>query len=182
MSQRKTYRGMVLRPPPKFVPPPVLVVFDPGGKLGYAVFVHGRLVKCGYGKHHQFLEQPIWPHCKGAVFLVERPKAYPGKRSKVDPNALMQTDFRAGELNQLYRMHGFELEVVSPPNEWKGSIGKPEGDEQYEIEARVLARLDAEELALLYQSSSARSDKLDDNMIDAVGIGLWRLRRWRTKV
>lgn len=181
MLRHKRYQNLDLKPPPKFVPPSLLVVFDPGGKLGYAVFEHGKLVDCGYGKHHKFLDKPVWKYRAGGVFLVERPKSYPGRKSKQDPNALMQTDFRAGELTQLYRMCGYLLEEVCPPNAWKGNIGKPEGDEQYEIEARVLERLDEGELALLYANSSARSDKLDDNMIDAIGIGLWRLKRWRKR-
>lgn len=181
MLRHKRYKNLDLQPPPKFVPPPLLVVFDPGGKLGYAVFVHGRLVACGHGKHRQHLAVPVWKYSKGGIFLVERPKSYPGKKSKQDPNALMQTDFRAGELTQLYRMCGYEVEEVCPPNAWKGTIGKPEAGEQYEIERRVLERLDEEELELLYQNSSAKSGKLDDNMIDAIGIGLWRLRRWMKK-
>lgn len=177
-----TSRGtMTLMRPPEFQPPELLVAFDPGGHAGFAVFVKGRLVKCGHGKHHKFLAAPVWKYSKGGVFIVERPKSYPGKKSKQDPNALMQTDFRAGEITQLYRMSGYSLEVVCPPNEWKGTIGKPEKGEQYEIERRVLDRLDDEERALLYQSSSAKSGSLDDNMIDAIGIGLWRLRRWRKK-
>ncbi len=172
---------MILTRPPRFKPPPLLVVFDPGGKLGYAVFVNGRLVKCGYGKHHRFLSEPVWPYKKGGVFIVERPMSYPGKKSKQNPNDLMQTDFRAGEITQLYRMQGYEIEQVRPPNEWKGTIGKPEKGEQYIIEARVLERLDEEETTLLYESGSASSGELDDNMIDAIGIGLWRLMRWRTK-
>jgi len=163
------------RPPP-FVPPKLLICFDPGAICGFSVWVGGKLTACGYGKHAKFMEEPVHPgRLVGGVFLVERPVSYPGKRMKVDPNSLMQTDFRAGELSVLYRLLGMQCEEVRPPSAWKGQVPHEE------IEERVLDRVTDEERLLIHASKSARSKGLDHNLIDAVGIGLWRLRRWRKK-
>lgn len=177
-SRGITKRKKPLRfvPPPRFVPPEILICFDPGSDCGYSVFIKEILVACGYGKHAKFLSEPVWEgDLKGGVFLVERPKSYPGKRRLVNPNSLMQTEFRAAELTQLYRMQGMVCEEVSPPSVWKGNL------EHDLVEERMFECLLPEERSLIYQAKSARSKKLDHNMVDAVSIGLWRLRRWRQR-
>jgi len=131
------------------------------------------LVDCGYGKHEAFLTKPVAEgNLTGGVFLVEIPISYPGEKSERDPNDLIKTGFRAGELTQLYRMCGMECESVLPV-QWKGNISKAITQE------RLLDKLDEEERALLYRSKSVRAKKLNHNMVDACAMGLWRVRRWR---
>lgn len=112
-----------------------------------------------------------------SVFLVEIPRSYPQPKSKADPNDLIRTGIRAGEFKTLFR-YTMELEEVEP-RRWKGNVPKPEkASEPYLIEEWVVSRLDEEELCLLYQSKSARARGLNHNVIDAIGMGLWRLGRW----
>jgi hypothetical protein len=151
------------------------VVIDPGGVCGWAVFTHGRLTACGYGKFEKVLELPL-TRARVGVFLVEIPVAYSGRRSKTNPNNLIRTMARGGEFKYKFRLQGLAVEEVVP-NRWKGNIPKPAKGETYIIETRVLSRLDEREKRLLYQTKSARAKRLDHNLIDAVYMGLWRLGR-----
>ena len=114
------------------------------------------------------------------VVLVESQKIYPiGKKQKkggIPDNDVVILARRAGELAGAYRMAGAEREYVLP-RDWKGTIPKPKNGEQYIIEKRALAVLDERETQLIYSTKSARAKSLDHNLIDAVGIGLWRLGR-----
>lgn len=147
--------------------------------MGWALFFKGRLVRCGYGLHEKVIEQELSSARKDSVILLELPIAYPGARSKADPNDLIRTGIRLGEFRHKYGSRGYVVEEIVP-NEWKGNIPKPEkASEPYIITERVLEKLDEEELQLLYGCKSARAVKLDWNLIDAVAMGLWRCRRWK---
>ena len=148
--------------------------------MGWALFHKGRLVACGYGPHDRIIDVELTPRgARRVTVLIEIPIAYPGQKSKADPNDLIRTGIRAGEFRQKYRAKGFVIEEVYP-NGWKGNIPKPEkSSEPYEITERVLEKTDEKERELLYASKSARATKLDWNMIDASGMGLWRCRRWK---
>lgn len=148
--------------------------------MGWALFKDGRLVACGYGEHDKIIQKELVPRgVRNATVLLELPRAYPGKKSKTDPNDLIRTGIRLGEFRYQYGSRGFETEEIAA-NEWKGNIPKPEkASEPYVITERVLEKLDEEELQLLYECKSARAVKLDWNLIDAVAMGLWRCRRWK---
>lgn len=161
--------------------PKWLLCIDPGGTMGWALFKEGQLVACGYGSHDRLIEEELIPRgVRKATVLIEVPIAYPPPKSKADPNDLIRTGIRVGEFRQKYRIRGFEIEEIYP-NEWKGSIPKPEkASESYVITERVLEKVDEGERELIYKSKSARATRLDWNMIDALGMGLWRCRRWKT--
>ena len=147
--------------------------------MGWALFKKGKLVACGYGLHDRIIDEELIPRgVRKATILIEVPIAYPGQKSKADPNDLFRTAIRVGEFRQKYRSRGFEIEEIYP-NAWKGNIPKPEkASEPYVVTDRVIDRLDEKELQLLYASKSARATKIDWNLIDAVGMGLKRCRRW----
>jgi hypothetical protein len=164
------------------VVPEWLLCIDPGGIMGWALFHRGRLVACGYGPHDRIIDEELLPRgVRKVTVLFEIPIAYPGPKSKTDPNDLIRTGIRVGEFKQKFRVRGFTIEECYP-NEWKGNIPKPEkASEPYVITDRVLEKLDEGELKLLYESKSARATKLDYNLSDATGMGLWRCRRWKTQ-
>lgn len=155
--------------------PEVVMAIDPGGTTGWALFQRGELVACGYESFDKIAVRDwVWL-CKkavGGVCVVEFPQAYPGPKSKQDPNDILRTAYRCGELANSFRRLGFEVEEVYP-NGWKGTA-----DKKLTLE-RVLDRLSEGEKSLLEQAKPAksRSKSFDHNMIDAVGIGLWRVYR-----
>lgn len=150
----------------------LLIAFDPGGTTGGAVFVHQRLVKCGYWDADK-IPFPLWNYAAGGVVQIEFPIAYPGARSKEDPNDLLRNAWRGGYIARGYRDAGFTIEEVFPVK-WKGTVPKDV------VQERVLEGLQESEKALMYSTISSRSrlKKLDHNMVDAVGQGLWRLDRY----
>ena len=152
--------------------PSVVLAIDPGGTTGWAYFKEGELLACGYGAFDVVSAREVWPDSslKGGVCIIEYPQAYPGPKSKQDPNDIMRTAWRAGGFALKYRHMGMLIEEVFP-NGWKGTVSK---ELTYE---RVLDRLSESEKKLLLQSKPAKSKKLDHNMVDAVGIGLWRVYR-----
>lgn len=151
-----------------------VTAFDPGAISGWAICRNRRLVGCGYGPKVKFLSVPL---SRRGKFIIERPRDYPGPRRKVNPNDLLTLDFFAGQLEALHRLAGCETSWVYPRT-WKGNVPKPKRGEQYIIERRVLERLDEEELEVLMQAKSKRTDKIDHNMIDAIGIAFWEVDRW----
>lgn len=151
---------------------------DPGGVCGHAIVFDKRLVFCQYGSFEKIINDPRRRTSPG-LFMLEIPRAYPGPKSKQDPNDMVRNALRGGEFKYKYRSWGYEIEELHAQI-WKGTIPKPASvEEQYLMEERVLERLDAEERKLLYASMSARAVKLDHNMVDAVGMALWRVGRRR---
>lgn len=161
--------------------PELLVCFDPGQTVGVSVWIKQKLVFCGYGKIDKYLDQKnilnnvYSGDLAGGTLIVERPMSYSlkGKRMLVNPNDLLQTDFRAGLLSGYYLGMGMDLEEIRPPSLWKGQV--PDDV----ILERVLEKTSDKERELIGEAKSARAKKLDHNMVDAIGMGLWRLNRWR---
>jgi hypothetical protein len=73
-----------------------------------------------------------------------------------------------GDVRGFYRRAGLETALVAPRT-WKGNIPKAIHNE------RVLGALTAAERATLPKRPRAKD--FDHNMIDAVGIALWQLRK-----
>ncbi len=146
----------------------VLVTIDPG-KLssGYAIFIDRELKACGLAKdasdilRHWRLGRS-WPE----LVVMEYPKIYDRRRWKGDPNDLLSITaagaFLAGAL------HPMRFKIVQP-EEWKGQTPK---EIQNARDERVLS---PDEVAVL-ESVPVAAGKMH-NVIDAVGIGLWELKR-----
>lgn len=129
---------------------------DPGIDTGWALFDGDTLRICGLGLPHplpflQFLE----------VLYIERPQVYP--RSKTNPNDLITLAIQVGRIIERV---GLPTQTVLP-REWKGQV--PKGV----MCRRITQALTPQERALL---PGLPPSKLH-NVLDAVGIGLWKKGR-----
>jgi len=138
-----------------------LLAFDPGNRTGWAKFVGQELHSAGLlkaGRPELGLPQRV---------VIEVPRWYPHEH-KVDVNDLLDLGQKAGWLKGFYEDLGAETEYVYPRT-WKGTVPKDIHNE------RVLQKLSSAELSVLQKKP--RATKFDHNMVDAVGIGLWKLGR-----
>lgn len=152
-----------------------LLAVDPGTTaLGWAWFTDGRLYQCSLlrAKNTQEMTQVIkhtfLPSTQELV--IERPQLYVFGRAKADPNKVAQVTFIAG-VTAGRTSHG---KLFLPyPGEWKGQVPKSIHNE------RVLEVLEARERAIYDKESKAWPASLRHNILDAIGLGLWHLRRIR---
>lgn len=170
----------------------ILVCVDPGLRgCGMAVFDSGELFRAGYVVNpvlsgngytaHEAMgwEALVWLRnnsSEGAFFdklLIEHPRVYPGSaQQKGDPNDLLDVvAVGASVATALTDISlGSALETVYP-FDWKGNAPKEV------MTARIRAALSPEERAKILPCAAG----LMHNVLDACGIGLWRLRRINQK-
>lgn len=134
----------------------VLVAVDPGKHAcGWAVFYDGHLYTCGLGEIPNMFRYPD-------DLVVEIPQIYQQRKWQGDPKALVEVAFAAGRSTAWHP----EPHTIRP-HDWKGSRPK-------DICNRVtMNALTDEEKDLI---PTLPKTKLH-NVIDAIGIGLWRLGR-----
>lgn len=96
---------------------------------------------------------------------------YPGGRQEVPPNDLITLAVRAGEVGGAFRALGAVVDYVLPRTWKNGPIPKDV------MHKRILRRLDDAERALIDVAGRGMAPSKRHNMLDAVGIGLWGLRR-----
>jgi len=156
----------------------ILLSIDPGSRTGWAVFEDGRLSGCGMWTLES---KRIEEECRELFeksrrfspdrVVAELPRIYPMRRSKGDPNDLIPLACLAAAAALAGKTPG---ELVSP-HAWKGTIPKPSRGRwrEYIVHKRILETLYEEERQV-YVAQAPRGG-LD--MIDAVGLGLWNLRR-----
>ncbi len=148
----------------------MMVTVDPGKHAsGWAAFKNGELVLCGYTGSAKTLVATLYPIFQNPrLVVVEAPRVYDRRRWKGDPNDLIDISIAGGILVGALRPE--EIKIIRP-QDWKGQTPK---DIQAE---RTLAKLtEAERLQL---EGVTTKSKLH-NVIDAVGIGLWELKRCQT--
>ena len=153
------------------------LAIDPGKHTGWAVIGDaGELVACGLG------DPPL--DFGGARVWIERPQVYRGRASKGDPNDLITLAIQVGRYEERFAARGCQVDTVLP-HTWKGSIDPDV------CCRRIFASLTECEKALLERAIAplARSPVHADltggrrhNVLDAVGIGKWSLRRGRAGV
>lgn len=149
-------------------PPRFLVSIDPGNRSGVAVFHAGSLVRNFHSSCPHAVPLPLFPLGSGVrldSLVIELPQHYPYggglKHKQIDPNDLIKVAVNVGEWKALNPAASCAL---VHPRQWKGQVPK-------EItQMRVRAALVPAELAVLCD---------DHNAIDAAGIGLWFLGRYR---
>lgn len=150
-----------------------LLTIDPGAHLvGWASFEDGRLARCGLvresklGLGHAIAErfQSNGAYCDRVV--IELPQVY-GRRSPIDPNDLITLAVTVGRVAQALG-HATPIEFVHP-HAWKGSVPAEV------MLKRIASRLDTGEAHTLHTTKVPAS--LEHNVIDAIGIGLWALKR-----
>ena len=140
-----------------------LLAIDPGRTTGWAYFFDGQLQKAWACSQEEALVAQL--HVSDV--LIEKPCWY-GKDNKVDANDLISLGVFVGQLKQLYESRDAMVGLVLPVT-WKGTVPKKIHNE------RVLDALTSEErLRLPFR---LRAKDYDHNMLDAVGLGLWKLRR-----
>lgn len=144
-----------------------ILAIDPGKAAGGAFFIDGQLKWAALIDADAPESEPyaMLQHLRGLAgvcTLVEIPIAYMGARSKVDPNNLITTAFRAGKLA------GDFSETIKPVT-WKGNVP------DHVIYKRIYAALAPDEANVLPRIGASRMH----NVLDAVGIGLHRLQRLR---
>lgn len=152
-----------------------LLAIDPGLDTGWAILVDGRLVDAGLGAPAS---------ADGCTkVIIERPQVYAGRSSKGDPNDLITLAIQVGRYTERYGQ-GRDVEHILP-HTWKGTVN-PEV-----LCRRVVASLDDSERKLLNAKLEplARKSLEEDitagkrhNVIDAVGLGKWTLKRTRAGV
>lgn len=154
-----------------------VVSIDPGKKTGWAYFQNGLLIQCGvetnfsmkeFVLYHPFINVSLVraSALQNPPVVIEKPVVYP--RDKVRPNDLITLAILVGEVKGVAESLGFEVELVTP-RVWKGTVPKKIHNR------RVLLELIPEELKLLPRRSRAKD--YDHNMLDAIGLGLWKLGR-----
>lgn len=142
------------------------------------MFVDGALIHAAYARNPEKVERgPVaWVRMAEAVrtevepvdvdLVIEVPQVYVAGRSKGDPDDLLELAGVDGAITTLLRpgkIAGFK------PREWKGQVPK-------EIHhARVLRKLNEAETAVLERANVPPS--LRHNVVDAVALGVWFLRR-----
>ena len=132
----------------------LLLSIDPGLHTGWALF-DTTLLACGTG-------DPPTGYAKRLV--IEVPEIYP--RQPVPPNDLIALAFMAGRYVGRHENAHFVL-----PKRWKGNMPKEV------CAARIEAALTSEEKRILAACGASKGQM--HNVIDAIGIGLYALGRFR---
>jgi len=138
---------------------------DPGRDLGWALF----------DSSHQFEEGGVRDLPDREAIgraIIERPQVYRASKSKGDPNDLITLAIGVGQVKERLESRGVTVELVLPTT-WKGQIPK-------EIHHRRIVELLTEKEGLRLNACLSRhSAGIRHNLLDAVGLGLWFLRRGR---
>lgn len=143
-----------------------LLAIDPGSCSGVALFYANVLVWAWGGSVHEIGRPPMGWGFAGSDFVIEIPQIYPGSQEE-DPNDLVRTSITAGRWIERMCALGAREPVEVRPREWKGQVPKTIHN------ARVRARMTVGEISLLPDLPKSKMH----NVIDAVGLGLWRLGR-----
>lgn len=156
-----------------------MICIDPGLRgVGIAQFGHSGLVSAAYIKNPRERGRGYEAHLRlglevgfwgpAGEVLIEHPRIYPGMPNK-DLNDLLDV-VAVGAACAVALNPSYVLTVY--PSEWKGTVKKSVMLE------RIRKALSPEELARCEFTN--KSD--DEDLLDAVGIGLWRLGRLNKKV
>ena len=136
-----------------------MIAIDPGIATGWAYFYANKLRACGLvrpAQWYQLVERAL----TGEHIVIEEPTIYP--HSKANPAHIMALQLKVGELKGRFEMAGCSVELVQPRT-WKHQVPKQVHNR------RTLAALTPDEFAL--------ADGQRHDVIDAVGLGLWKLGR-----
>jgi len=158
----------------------LLLAVDPGVHgCGVAVFKSTLLVCAAYVKEDATRTKTPLDCVRAISFyvrkltidevVVEIPQVYPGYRD-ADNNDLIDVSAVSGAVAMLASKRTFVR-----PRAWKGSVPKPaRAADPYILAERAKAKLSQKELASIEWPGSAKH-KWD--VADAIGIGLWSLKR-----
>lgn len=141
-----------------------MLSIDPGKNQGWGYFEGDLLLDAGKGEIPELFDRIV------KQVVIEAPRWYPKER-EVDVNDLLDLSIKVGDLQGHYRSLDVveNIELVYPRN-WKGTL-------RWDICCdRVLAALTEKECGVLPRRP--RKKDVDHNVLDAVGLGLWKLGRF----
>jgi hypothetical protein len=141
-----------------------LIAIDPGECCGWAIFEGGILTHAGADPFGRAVWGAFFP--AASLVVVERPQIYGVDKSRADPNDLITLAVKVGRICALAEECGAKCETVLP-REWKGNLPKDVCHE------RALGKLSPDERRALPELPRS----VRHNMLDAVGIGLWKIGR-----
>lgn len=139
-----------------------LLTIDPGEQTGWALWWKGKMNACGLGG----LRLNILVYVDQAY--IECPKIYP--HTKARPNDLIKLARLVGRYEQFCEDLGAEVQVISP-SDWKGQLSKDVSN------ARTWTTLNESERQIFTRNCGDLSPSKKHNVLDAIGIGLWVLKR-----
>lgn len=150
----------------------ILTTIDPGVRTGIAIFDKGELRHCGLLKYDSakvfaFTLTSLFQLMPPDKVVVEIPRIYDRRNWKGDPNDLILVAKIAGIAMGQSGKYCPAEEVY--PQQWKGQRPK---DVDNEYTKKIL---NPEELKVLYSEYIPKT--YIHNVIDAIGIGLWKLER-----
>jgi hypothetical protein len=151
----------------------MILCIDPSAspaRIGWAIFDGRALVACGKQSPPSAWLTDI------AEAIIERPVIYPHGRTP-NPNDIVKLAVAVGELAGVLAASGLSVRYVEP-RAWKGTLDKDT------CCRRAWGRLRPEEryTAAPFEPplAPAKVQGGRDHVLDAVGIGLHALGRWRT--
>jgi len=166
-----------------------IIALDPAvRRCGWAVASGGKIVGCGLWAGELFgvgfaidVGSPLEsvrpedlpdPRYVPPTVLVEIPYPRPSRTEKAKPVDLIRVAFAGGRYAEQVaeRYATYDVQTVFP-HEWKG--GTPKAIDN----ARTIAKLFPDELALLHATGLSEAKRHD--VVDAIGICLWKLGRRR---
>jgi len=153
-----------------------LISIDPGFRyFAFAIFSEGRIVKAGLSKTSseqwevwdtqppdftnliEILGTVTW---SSKTAVIEFPQVY---QETPNPNDIVKLAAGCGAYTAVLQSQGFEVSWVKP-KDWKGTVPKDI------MLKRILAKIDPSEYTCIEKPK-------DHNVIDAIGVGLWKLKR-----
>jgi len=143
-----------------------VIAIDPGKDSGVAVFIDCVLQHVALVDWDAPIEVTRVAVPGGNVVICEVPQSY--RMGAASRHSLLTLSFRAGYLVGLLRPEAFKLVT---PQEWKGQT--PKRIQQ----VRTAAVLLTQEHVVLMSAMRDIPESKQHNVWDAVGIGLWYLRR-----
>jgi len=148
-----------------------LVAVDPGKRtIALAVFDQSKKTMIGCqltvldGVRNFFIDA----RRTHTQVLIERPQVYLHQKLKGDPNDLIDVAIAVGQVAEMALANGCTVDSVLP-RQWKGQRPK-------EVDNKVtLDHMFPHERHLLSRCGVIKSKR--HNVLDAIGIGLWKLGR-----
>lgn len=154
-----------------------VLAIDPGVVSGFALFEDGELACAWEEEHRNLLDVNIASELTRCYVLdsdqystvlddvvIEYPQIYPIKNWKGDPNDLIQVGVIVGQYIANLVLKWIVYNIYQPKaRAWKGQVPK------FVMNKRTLEKLTPAERKRIIKKS--------EHVLDAIGIGLWHLKR-----
>lgn len=155
----------------------IILSVDPGIDTGVALWRDGKLLTSACIDRNIHTVQQLCtaigvPQGEASYLVCELPQIYRAAHSKGDPNDLMPLAVEVGWFEAFASLLWRNCTCVQvTPRAWKGQVPKRVCNQ------RTLNKLTAQELNTLNNQLVGVSESKKHNVLDAIGIGLWFLKR-----